>query len=230
MDRADGFAAPPSKARQTPSHHIVEGSDKLTVQFSDGREVEAVMVQHSQGTDLALLAVAETPAFLTLAPPRALSVGDAVFTLGFPAVGILGEGMKFTEGSVSSLSGLRGDASYFQMSVPVQPGNSGGPVINMAGEVVGVVAATAKVEAFYAVTGALPQNVNWASKSDHASLLFDPPLVERQDLDRKGAIRKAQSAVCSIRAVRETAVAGRYPARVQPTSAVRSIASTASTW
>jgi S1-C subfamily serine protease len=184
------------------SHHVVADASLLTVRFQDGREIGAVISQQSRATDLALLKVnGKTPASLPLAAPRSLAVGEPVFTLGFPATSILGEDAKFTEGSVSALSGIQGDASYFQMSVPVQPGNSGGPVVNMRGEVAGIVAATAAIEAFYATTGALPQNVNWASKSEHARLLFDPPTNDKRAKDRDEAIQMARSAVCKVTAI-----------------------------
>jgi S1-C subfamily serine protease len=82
---------------------------------------------------------------------------------------------------VSALSGIQDDASYFQMSVPILPGNSGGPVVNMHGEVVGIVTSTAVVEAFYALSGSLPQNVNWAPKSDYVRLMFDPRFYDNYD-------------------------------------------------
>ena len=195
------FAVSPTEV--LTSHHVVADASIVTVQFQDGSEFGAVVDRHSRATDLALLKInGLTPASLQLAASRSLSVGDLVFTLGFPATSILGDDAKFTEGSVSALSGIQGDASYFQMSVPVQPGNSGGPVVNMQGEAVGVVAATAAIEAFYAATGALPQNVNWASKSDYARLLFDPPINSKTAKDRDEAIRMVRSAVCKVTAIK----------------------------
>ena len=88
------------------------------------------------------------------------------------------------------------------MSVPVQPGNSGGPVVNVRGEVVGIVTATAAIEAFYAATGSLPQNINWASKSDYAQLLFDAPNLEKRANDRAEAIEMTYAAICKVTAVK----------------------------
>jgi len=194
------FAVSPTEV--ITSHHVVENASTVTVQFQDGREISAVTTQQSRATDLALLKInGQAPATLPLATSRSLSVGDQVFTLGFPVTSILGNDAKFTEGSVSALSGIQGDASYFQMSVPIQPGNSGGPVVNMRGEVVGVVAATAAVEAFFAASGSLPQNVNWASKSDYARLLFDAPASSTKATGRKDAIQKARSALCQVKVV-----------------------------
>jgi len=109
---------------------------------------------------------------LNFASPGAADIGDDVFTLGFPISDILGKEVKYSEGVINSLSGIQGDATFFQISVPIQPGNSGGPLVNQAGDVVGIVTATAAVEEFYKATGSLPQNVNWAVKAAYASLIL----------------------------------------------------------
>ena len=189
-----------SDAEVLTSQHVVASASQITVEFRDGVEKGAVVLEQSQSTDLALLKISgETPSFLPLASMRSLEVGQEVFTVGFPVTSILGSDAKFTEGSVSAVSGIKGDASYFQMSVPIQPGNSGGPVVNMQGEVVGVVASTAAIEAFYTMSGSLPQNVNWASKSDYARLLFDAPSVEKRAKNRSDAIEMVYSAICKVK-------------------------------
>jgi S1-C subfamily serine protease len=92
-----------------------------------------------------------------------VKLGEKVFTLGFPKVSIQGEEPKFTEGSISGLYGFQDDSGQFQISVPIQPGNSGGALVNAAGQVVGI------------IVSKLPsgQNVNFAVKSNRARLLFD---------------------------------------------------------
>lgn len=185
------------------SNHIVDAADSISVEFLDKIRIPADIVQQSVATDLALLRIQEqAPAYLPLAPVRSLNIGEQVFTIGYPVMDILGSDAKFTEGSVSSLSGIRNDVSYFQMSVPVQPGNSGGPVANMRGEVVGVVSSTAAVAEFYSVSGSLPQNINWAAKSDYARLLFDPPAMEFRAASRGEAISMVSAATCRIRVLR----------------------------
>ena len=85
-----------------------------------------------------------------------------------------------------------------QISVPIQPGNSGGPVVNYEGNVVGVIAATAAVESFYRATGSLPQNINWAVKSDYVQLMIGDVLARPTVTSRTEAIKRAQSAVCQV--------------------------------
>jgi hypothetical protein len=77
----------------------------------------------------------------------------------------LGQEAKLTEGTVSALSGPGGETSYLQITAPVQPGNSGGPVVNYQGHIVGIVSSTIAALPFIMATGTVPQNINYAVKS-----------------------------------------------------------------
>jgi len=111
-----------------------------------------------------------TNAFLRLPPQAVPGLGDTVFIIGYPTPDLLGTDPKYTNGTVSALSGLRGDASFLQISVPIQPGSSGGPLGNDEGDVVGVVVATADAPTFMEAADSIPQNINWAVKSVFASV------------------------------------------------------------
>jgi len=181
------------------SNHVIEGAREILVTLDDGRQLTAAMEMASAATDLAVLDLdVATPEYLSLASTRSTQAGEQVFTVGYPTVNLLGAEAKFTEGSISALSGLRGEASYMQISVPVQPGNSGGPIVNYNGEVLGVVAATAAVEGFYKDTGSLPQNVNWAVKSDFVRPMIDEVPRRSRSTSRTSAIERAQMAVCRV--------------------------------
>jgi S1-C subfamily serine protease len=183
------------------SHHVIEGASKILVVLSDGREIVASIRSSSVANDIAVLSLpASTPNYLSLVSTRSTAPGEQVFTVGFPTIELLGSEAKFSEGSISALSGIRGEAAYMQISVPIQPGNSGGPVVNYDGEVLGIVAATAAVEAFFNVTGSLPQNVNWAVKSDFIRPMIEETPVLPKARDRQLAITRAEKAVCRVSA------------------------------
>jgi S1-C subfamily serine protease len=130
---------------------------------------------------------------------RSVKTGDRVFTIGFPVSSVLGPEPKYTEGVVSSLSGVGGASSFLQISVPIQPGNSGGPLVNERGEVVGIITSTAAILPFLEESGTLPQNVNWAVKSDYLRLLVELPETEEQKyVDREQLITHVKKAVVFI--------------------------------
>tara|TARA_R110002111_G_scaffold252777_1_gene317800 strand:- start:113 stop:511 length:399 start_codon:yes stop_codon:yes gene_type:complete len=127
-------------------------------------------------------------------------VGEQLFTVGYPVSALLGHDAKFTDGALSSKSGIEGEASVLQITVPIQPGNSGGPVVTSKGRVIGIVASTAAIESFLEITGTLPQNVNWAIKAEYASLLFESKEVAPDAASLKDAIERTKKSVCLIEA------------------------------
>ena len=152
--------------------HVVEDAKEIFVTTSSGDRLGAKIVAQSRSTDLALLKVPyANGTYLSLASANSASIGDDIFTVGYPSPGLLGNEAKYSEGVINSLSGIQGDATFFQISAPIQPGNSGGPLVDRDGNVIGIVTATAAVSSFLRNTGTLPQNVNWAVKADYATLL-----------------------------------------------------------
>jgi S1-C subfamily serine protease len=125
----------------------------------------AKVVKVDAANDLALLKVEGKFAALPVTASRAVKLGGTVATVGFPNIGLQGFALKLAKGEIASLSGAGDDARYFQISVPVQPGNSGGALVDERGNVVGVVSAKLSARAALAASGALPENVNYAVKS-----------------------------------------------------------------
>jgi S1-C subfamily serine protease len=92
------------------------------------------------------------------APVRA---GDAVVALGYPLSGVLATAANLSVGNVSALAGLGDDSRYLQISAPVQPGNSGGPLLDASGHLVGIVTAKLNAVRIARFTGDIPQNLGW---------------------------------------------------------------------
>lgn len=158
------------------AYHVVDNAKDIQVRLSSGTWVDAKLLKHSRSTDLAVLKIATpTPAHLRIADMTSVKQGQRVFTMGYPVSGVLGDEVKYTNGVISSLSGIQGEDSLMQITVPVQPGNSGGPLVNEAGEVVGVITSSAAISAFLRLTGTLPQNVNWAVKANYLTSLWGEP-------------------------------------------------------
>lgn len=111
--------------------------------------------------DLALIEVGPQAEWLPLST-EPLRLGEPLVVVGFPLPGLLAQGHQVTTGSVTAQAGVRGDSRVFQMSAPVQSGNSGGPVLDAGGRVVGVVVSRLNAMRAAAVLGDIPQNVNFA--------------------------------------------------------------------
>jgi len=189
-----------SNGQIVTSYHVVEGSDNIKVRLEDGQLEEAKLLKSSPTNDLAVLQIQrKTPNFLPLTSAKTVSLGTSVFTMGFPATSILGSDVKFSEGVINSLSGFQNDASYMQVSMPIHPGNSGGPIVTDDGNVVGVVTASAAIIAFIEQTGTLPQNVNWGVKADYLIPMIDKletPIKKANN--RQEAIELVRKALCLI--------------------------------
>ncbi|HQQ93983.1 MAG TPA: trypsin-like peptidase domain-containing protein [Bacteroidia bacterium] len=136
------------------NHHVVENSQKFVVEINtpnSSQEYKAELVKVDKENDLAVLKIND-PAFKNMENLRyafkesgTLEVGSSVFTLGYPlALNGMGKEVKFTDGKISAKTGYEGAMNTFQTTVPVQPGNSGGPVFNNQGQLIGVINASVK--------------------------------------------------------------------------------------
>ncbi len=161
-----------SEGHLVTSHHVVANAERIQIVLDGAELLTAELVAEDEDHDLAVLQVPAIRPVLSVRRRHELAKGQDVFTLGYPLLGLQGREQKATFGRVNALTGLQGDESYAQIDVPIQPGNSGGPLLNTRGEVVGVVTAMLSQAAAYEAAGVLPQNVNYALKSDvlHALL------------------------------------------------------------
>jgi S1-C subfamily serine protease len=135
---------------------------------------------------------------LPVAFSRTAHLGGTVATVGFPNIGMQGFSPKLAKGEIESLSGAVDDARYFQISVPVQPGNSGGALVDEHGNVIGIVSAKLDASVALATSGALPENVNYAVKSSFLlSFLESVPAVSAKLKEPVTADQKFEEVVKS---------------------------------
>ena len=119
------------------SFHVVAKADRLVVLTQAGT-LSAVVVRSDSANDVALLKVLAKSQALPIVPSRAVALGNTVATVGFPNIGLQGFAPKLSRGDIAGLTGAGDDPGCFHVSLPVQPGNSGGALVNELGNVVGV--------------------------------------------------------------------------------------------
>jgi len=174
-----GTAWPLASGFIVTNSHVVAGSRKIALLDQTGAKFAAWPVLRDDVNDLVFLQVDEPqklPAALPLAEART-RLGSSVFTIGFPRIDVMGKTPKLSNGVISGLQGLRDDRCSYQTTVPIQPGNSGGPIFNLNGEVVGIVASMVGIRD--EASGAISQlpNISCAIKIECLKELFQhlPP-------------------------------------------------------
>jgi len=157
------------------NNHVVDNCKIIKVNGSDVN-----LKSQDQSNDLALLQGKGSPEQAHFRSGRGVRLGESVIAAGYPLRGMLGDGLNVTTGIVSSLSGLSNDSGKLQISTPVNGGNSGGPLLDEAGNVVGVI--VSKLDAINAavVTGELVQGVNFAIKGNVARTFLEMNEVDYQ--------------------------------------------------
>jgi TPR repeat protein len=182
--------------------HVVRGATSFHVRSPSG-SLPARLIKKDRTIDVAVLKVDGAFRALPVAAQARVKLGEAVFTVGFPNPALQGVEPKLTRGEISSMAGARDNPRYYQISVAVQPGNSGGALVDESGNAVGVVTSRLDDVATYEASGALPQNVNYAVKS---SVVYDflsriPELSGKLKAARSGKDREAASGTAERAAV-----------------------------
>lgn len=161
------------------NNHVVADRTKISLIRTDGIEIPARVAMRDKTNDLALLKVKDEnllpPALALCSKPT--RIGSEVITMGYPHPDIMGTKPKLTSGIISATFGAGDDPRLLQISVPLQAGNSGGPLINMNGEVVGIVMSKLNAVRMFKMTGDLPQNVNYAIKIPYLKGLLSSAAV-----------------------------------------------------
>jgi V8-like Glu-specific endopeptidase len=180
ISRGTGFVIS-KKGLVVTNEHVVSNSESVKLKFNnkDGRKntYSASKIISDEESDISVLKI-DDEGFggfnsIPYGVTKSYSSGQDVFTLGYPMTGVMGESVKVTEGIISSTEGPTEKDVFMQTSVPIQPGNSGGPLFDTSGNIVGITTATLSERA----TGVDAENVNYSTKSDHfvslASVLSD---------------------------------------------------------
>jgi serine protease Do len=113
-------------------------------------------------------------------------LGESVTSVGYPLQGLLAETPNLTRGNVSASRGIKGSYGEFQFSAPIQPGNSGGPVVSDNGELLGMAVGTLNAK-YLVEKGLLPQNVNFALDSNYVARFLRREGVSFDEIQAKGA-------------------------------------------
>lgn len=157
------------------NYHVIEDAKSFEVDVTNGSESEtksyrAILVSEDKLNDLAILKI-DDDRFKSIKSlrynfnPSVQDVGTQVFTLGYPLTDILGYEIKYTDGVISSKTGYQGDVTTYQMTVPIQPGNSGGPLFSSDGELIGITSS--------GIDKQVADNANYAIKTVYLKTLID---------------------------------------------------------
>ena len=149
-------------------YHVISDARRIRIRGINGdfnKTYSAQVYLTDKKNDIALLKIDDTsfrslPTIPYFVSEKTVSVGSPIYVLGYPLRALMGDEIKLTNGIVSSMSGFQGDITSYQVSAPVQPGNSGGPLFDENGVIVGIVNARLAVE-----------NASYAVKSPYITVL-----------------------------------------------------------
>jgi S1-C subfamily serine protease len=187
-----------SQGHVLTNHHVVEGCTGFRVAQGTALATKARVIATDPKNDLALLTTDMKPGAVP-AMRLGVKVGEGISVYGFPLAGLLASTGNFTTGNVTANAGLADDTRMVQISAPVQPGNSGGPLIDQYGNVVGVIVSKLNALKVAQATQDLPQNINFAIKSVIAASFLEandvsaPTGSKRDPLDTTQIAERAKS-------------------------------------
>lgn len=165
------------------NYHVVREAKQISLSVTGGAAIQGELLLKDSQNDLAILRVNLSNPVNTVAAfkgVKCLAVGnsdearsgDTVFTLGFPLSGLLAATPSVGQGVISNSAGMDNDLRMFQISIPIQPGNSGSPLLDSNGRVIGIITSSLSGKAMLKATGTLPQNVNFAIKSSYLKTML----------------------------------------------------------
>tara|TARA_Y100000814_G_C12344828_1_gene405372 strand:- start:122 stop:2014 length:1893 start_codon:yes stop_codon:yes gene_type:complete len=146
------------------NNHVIDGCNEIKVHYN-GEHYKASIIAKDNYNDLALLKASIVPKAIFKIKNGNASLLEDIYVAGYPFGDFFNSSVKITKGIVSSLSGFQNNFSNMQIDAALQPGNSGGPVIDNNGNVVGVAVAKLDLTTMIEVFNSVPENTNFAIKS-----------------------------------------------------------------
>ena len=179
------------------NYHIIKGMKNIEI-YIPSRDIQykAEILIKDINNDIVILKINDhkfVKEFInipfSMGSSSVIKEGQDIFTIGFPMKDVLGKSAKLSTGIISSLYGFLDNPTLVQISNPIQPGNSGSPLFNSNGEVVGIVVSSLSASYFYENEDIIPQNVNFAIKVDYLKNIIS--IINNGDkiLSRKSQIR-----------------------------------------
>jgi S1-C subfamily serine protease len=150
--------------------------------------ISAQVLSRDRNNDLALLRVSVNP---MPKPPlfrRTVRLGEDVSVFGFPLTSLVASSGNFTKGSITAIAGLQDDTTKMQLAAPIQPGNSGGPVVDQTGAVVGVIVGKLNALLVAKATGSIPEQINFAIKANTVLGFLEANGVSVVEAEKGGAL------------------------------------------
>ena len=124
------------------NNHVIKGAKKIRISFqNDSIDYEAKIISQNEENDVAIVQITDSRFKSAVKPVKwnsSVSLGEKVFTLGYPISNKMSDNVKVVDGIVSGLNGREGNKAFFQSTLPVWYGNSGGPCFNSKGEILGL--------------------------------------------------------------------------------------------
>jgi S1-C subfamily serine protease/antitoxin component YwqK of YwqJK toxin-antitoxin module len=157
------------------NYHVIQDASEIWVlckQNGMKKKFKATVFQTDKTNDLAVIKITDSnfvplPILPYQLASETIAVGNEVFSLGYPLADVMGETVKFTDGKISSLTGINEDVTKYQVTAPIQNGNSGGPLFDDLGNVVGIIESRLNKEKYAS------ENVNYAIKSGLLKNIID---------------------------------------------------------
>lgn len=154
------------------NYHVIENCRSIVVITGTAERIEAREIAKDATNDLALLSTGLRPGRVA-APRLGTRLGEYVAAFGYPHADLLASSGNFTQGSISALAGMGDDTRFLQITTPVQAGNSGGPLLDGSGNLVGIVTSKLNALKIAQASGDFPQNVNFALKASIVASFLD---------------------------------------------------------